>query len=202
MVVVADPADWARAGDEAPPYGIPYASDDGPELVIPADPRENFLVDVYAAHVPRESAERFTDLIAVHELGHLHLRQMGLDLPLGWLGEFLATYLACCFLVAHRPADAALWYSLSRAHAEAVTPTHRSLEELDELYLGVGPDDYLWYQSTFTLMVERVQPVLGLDLALRLRSAGLGADSDGPTMLAAAEQTFPGFEAWAQSLRD
>ena len=179
LVVVADGTDWERGGSEAPPYGIPYASDDGFELVIPAEPRENFLVEVYAAHGPRESAERFADLIAVHELGHLHVREMGLDLPPGWLVEFLATYLACCFLVARRPEDASLWYALARAHADGVNPEHRSLEVLDELYFGVGPDNYIWYQNALTLMVERVQVDLGLDFALRLRAAGLTPHSDG-----------------------
>ena len=201
LVVVADPTDWERGGDDAPPYGIPYASDDGFELVIPAEPRENFLVDAYAAHGTRESAERFADLIAVHELGHLHVREMGLDLPPGWLVEFMATYLASCFLVAHRPEDASLWYALARAHAEGTNPEHRSLEVLDELYFGVGPDNYIWYQNALTLMVERVQVDLGLDFALRLRSAGLGSHSDGRTMLAAAENVYPGFESWANSLR-
>ena len=50
-------------------------------------------------------------------------------------------------------------------------------------------------------MVERVQVDLGLDFALRLRSAGLGSHSDGRTMLAAAEKVYPGFESWANSLR-
>jgi hypothetical protein len=126
---------------------------------------------------------------------------MGLDLPPGWLVEFLATYLGCCFLVASRPEDASLWYALARAHAEGVNPEHRSLEMLDELYFGVGPDNYIWYQNTLTLMVERVQVDLGLDFALRLRAAGLTAHSDGPTMLAAAEKVHPGFESWAASLR-
>lgn len=200
-MVVADRTDWSLAGEEAPPYGIPYASDDALELVIPADPRENFLIDVYSAFGSRESAERFADLIAVHELGHLHVREMGLDLPSGWLSEFLATYLSCCFLVTHRPEDAAVWYALSRAHCEGTTPEHRSLEVLDELYFDVGPDNYIWYQNALTLMVERVQPVLGLDFALRLRSSGLGPLSDGPTMLAAADTIHPGFEEWADSLR-
>ena len=154
LVVVADPTDWDRGGDDAPPYGMPYASDDGFEVVIPAEPRENFLVDAYAAHGTRESAERFADLIAVHELGHLHVREMGLDLPPGWLVEFMATYLASCFLVARRPEDASLWYALARAHAEGTNPEHRSLEVLDELYFGVGPDNYIWYQDALTLMVD------------------------------------------------
>lgn len=200
-MIVADRPDWALGGDETPPYGIPYASDDGLELVIPADPRENFLIELYAGFGSRESAERFADLIAVHELGHLHVREMGIDLPSGWLAEFLATYLSCCFLVTHRPEDAAIWYALSRAHAEGTSPEHRSLEVLDELYFGVGPDNYIWYQNALTLMVERVQPVLGLAFALRLRSSGLGAQSDGPTMLAVADNIYPGFEEWADSLR-
>lgn len=201
LVIVADPTDWALGEDEAPPYGIPYATDEL-ELVIPADPTQNFLVDTYAAFGSRESAERFADLIAVHELGHLHVGELRLELPQGWLSEFLATYLACCFLTAHRPEDAALWYTLSRAHAEGFVPEHRSLETLDELYFGVGPDTYIWYQNTLTLMVERVVPDLGLDFALRLRSSGLGSDSDTRTTLAAAESIHPGFEAWAASLRE
>jgi hypothetical protein len=200
LVVIADTIDWARGGETAP-YGIPYAAHDTLELVIPADQRENFLIDVYAAHGARESAERLADLIAVHELAHLHVLEMGLDLPAGWLNEFLATYLACCFLVAHRPDDAALWYDLSRAAAEGVNPEHRSLETLDELYFGVGAENYIWDQNALTLMVEQVQADLGLDFALRLNAAGLGSHSDSATMLAAAEKAYPGFEAWAASLR-
>jgi hypothetical protein len=200
LVVVADPTDWALGGDAAP-YGIPFATHERLELVIPADQRENFLIDVYSAHGSRESAERFADLIAVHELAHLHVLEMGLDLPSGWLDEFMATYLACCFLVAHRPDDAAVWYDLSRAAAEGITPEHRSLEKLDELYFGVGPENYIWYQNALTIMVERVQADEGLHFALRLSSAGLGPDSDSPTMLAAAEKAYPGFEEWAASLR-
>lgn len=201
-VVVPDPTDWELGDDDRPPYGIPYAPDDRLEVVIPADPSANFLVETYAAFGPRESAERFADLIAVHELGHLHVREMGLELPQGWLSEFLATYLECCFLTARRGEDAVLWYSLSRAHAEGFTPEHRSLEVLDELYFDVGPDDYIWYQNTLTLMIERVVPDLGLDFPLRLRAASLGPDSDTATTLAAAERIHPGFEAWATSLRE
>lgn len=202
LVVVATPADWAHGEDEAPPYGIPYASDEALELVVPADLAESFLVDLYAEVAPRADAERFADLIAVHELGHLHARELGLDLPAGWLCEFVATYLAACFLVAHRPDDATLWYAVARAHAAASHPAHRTLEELDELYFDVGPANYIWYQDTLTVMVERVQAARGLDFALRLREAGLGPDSDGPAMLAAAEAVHPGFAAWAASLRD
>ena len=201
LVVVVDESDWAKGGEDAPPYGIPYASHSDLELVVPADPQRNPLIDTYARHAPRNSAERFADLIAIHELGHLHLRASGLDLPPGWLGEFMATDLACCFLVEHRPEDAALWYSLSRAHAEATTPRHRSLEMLDELYFGVGPDNYIWYQNELTRMVEQVQAACGLEFALRLVSAGLGPTSDGPSMLAAAERAHPGFRTWAASLR-
>ena len=82
-----------------------------------------------------------------------------------------------------------------------MNPEHRSLEVLDELYFGVGPDNYIWYQNALTLMVERVQVDLGLDFALRLRAAGLTPHSDGPTMLSAAEEVHPGFESWAASLR-
>lgn len=202
LLIVADQADWALAGDEAPPYGIPYASDTELDLVLPADLSDNFLVDTYAAFGPRQAAERLADLIAVHELGHLHVRELGLDLPQGWLGEFLATYLSYCFLSAHRPDDAATWLSLSREALAAVTPVHRSLEVLDELYFGVGPDNYIWYQNQLTVMVDRVHAELGIDFVLRLRSAGLGPDSDGPSMLAAAAGIYPGFESWAAGLRD
>ena len=200
-VIVASPADWGLGGDETP-YGIPYATYEHHEVVIPADPSENFLVDTFAAFAPRESAERFADLIAVHELGHLHAHAMGLDLPGGWLTEFLASYLLYCFLAEHRPADRALWYELSRDQAARTVPVHRSLETLDELYFGVGADNYIWYQSTLSLMVDQVHAELGVEFVLRLRSAGLGPDSDGASMLAAAEQVHPGFDAWAASLRD
>jgi hypothetical protein len=201
-VLVLDPTDWLIAGDEAPPYGIPYASDEGWELVVPADPTHNFLVDIYAESGSREAAERFADLIAVHELGHLHARAMGLSLPNGWLSEFVATYLACCFLAARRPADATLWFDLARRRTRGARPEHHALETLDELYFAVGPENYIWYQDTLSVMVEKVHPANGLDLVRQLGSAGLTEDSDTRATLAAAEAIHPGFEAWGASLRE
>ena len=54
-LVVVDRADWSLGGDATPPYGIPYASELGFELVIPADPRENLLVDAYAEFEERSA---------------------------------------------------------------------------------------------------------------------------------------------------
>ncbi|HEY3531403.1 MAG TPA: hypothetical protein VGK78_19830 [Nocardioides sp.] len=200
IVMVLDQTDWMMGGDDAPPYGIPYAADEGFDLVVPADPTRNFLVDIYAASGSRKSAERFADLIAVHELGHLHTRAMGLTLPQGWLSEFLATYLACCFLVAHRPEDASLWFTLARARTDGAGPEHRSLEALDELYFGVGAENYIWYQDALSVKVGHVQADMGLDFARQMRSAVLTPDSDTRTTLAAAENIHPGFEAWAAAL--
>lgn len=199
-LVVAAPDDWADNEDGAP-YGIPYASETELVVVIPATAEDNPLVDTYARVASREDAARFADLIAVHELGHLHVRETGLDLPLGWLGELTATYLSYCFLAAHRPADAALWVRVSRDHAAAVTPAYRSLEDLDEIYFDVGPENYIWYQDTLTAMVEEVHAARGPAFVLRLRDAGLTPASDTATTLAAAEAIHPGFERWAETLR-
>ena len=199
LVVVVTPDDW-REGEEDVPYGIPYASDDELALVIPAEPDANPLVDTYAEFGTREEAARFADLIAVHELGHLHVREMGLELPQGWLGEFVATYLSYSFLSAHRPTDAELWLRLSREHADAATPAHRSLEDLDEVYFGVGPDNYIWYQNTLSVMVDAVHSQRGIHFALALRSASLTSESDTAATLAAAEAICPGFQKWADGL--
>ncbi|KQW49369.1 hypothetical protein ASC77_11895 [Nocardioides sp. Root1257] len=199
-VVVADARGWSLGGDEIP-YGIPYASDNGFDLVIPADPAGNFLVDAYAEVGSRASAERFADLIAVHELGHLHAREMGLDVPQGWLVELVATYLSYCFLAEQRPADAEIWHRLAQARVDSVTPEHRSLETLDELYFGVGAENYIWYQDALTVMAVRVHAVLGIGFATALRATGIGPESSGPELLAAADRVFPGFEEWAAELR-
>jgi hypothetical protein len=200
LVVVATPADWDE-GEDGAPYGIPYASDTELVVVIPAEADGNPLVDDYARVASRADAARFADLIAVHELGHLHVRELGLELPSGWLGEFVATYLSSCFLAAHQPADAELWHRLSADHAAASTPTERSLERLDDVYFGVGPTDYVWYQDTLSNRVAPVRDAVGVDFVLGLRSAGLTPQSTTAETLAAAEALCPGFEDWAASLR-
>ena len=129
-----------------------------------------------------EAAGRFADLIAVHELGHLHAHQLPIPTEQGWLSEFLATYLSYSFLSAHRPDDAGLWFRMSDAHAAWTSSDHTSLEDLDELYFGVGPEAYFWYQSTLSVMIERVHASAGIGFVRELAAARIPRAGTDPSL--------------------
>ncbi len=201
------------------PYGIPGVAGRPPVVFMPAgddglaaedalalQPRvaPSTLQALAAAGFGYESASRrYVDLVGLHELGHAYARRYGIWANCRWLDELVATYFAYAYLRPRRPALAALWDGVLQAYVDAVRPTHRSLEDFDRLYFGVGAQNYVWYQAQFQRRVREVHEARGIDFLVDLRMRfGTPSPAALPPerILARLEAVLPGFVAWAEGL--
>ena len=102
-----------------------------------------------------------------------------------------------------RPPLARGWEAMLQAKLDGPTPVHTTLADFDRLYIGVGPENYNWYQAAFALQAAEVFQAEGLGFLARVREAfpvtdGLALDSD--AVLTRLEAIRPGFRAWAERL--
>ena len=99
---------------------------------------------------------------------------------------------------------AVIWDNITHAGFEEYIPNHTSLDTLNELYIGVGVGDYVWYQNAFQERIREVYPKKGLDF-IRLVNDKLSDSSFKPEtadeLLKLLEEIEPGFLNWADSLR-
>jgi hypothetical protein len=206
-VALLGPEDWARVTPV--PYGLPLV--DQGVAVLPAaggivagdfgampldDARRQRLIE--AAGSVDAAVARFVDVIGFHELGHALVGAYGLQLPAKWLDELVATWFAYAFLRAEHPELAVVFDELSQAKADTYSPEHRTLAEFDALYLGVGPADYVWYQSRFERQVQVIYDARGLAFAEDLKAAfPPGAPPPTDAELAATlDRIAPGMAEW------
>ncbi len=209
-VAVLDAADWSRVSPL--PYGLPFVTEG--VAVLPA--AGGILADDFAA-LPIDAARRarlegaagsldaaiarFVDVIAYHEIGHELVDAHGLSLPTRWLEEFVSSYFAYAFLRARHPEHAVVFDELSQAKVDAHQPTHRSLAEFEELYVGVGPSDYAWYQCRFQRQVQVVYEARGMAFLTDLRAAFPrgAAPASAEEVLTRLDAAAPGLGAWVEA---
>lgn len=209
-------ADWDRVSQV--PYGVPYVR--GGVVFLPATPDGAIAADflrlepgaservralVAATGVSfADNARRMTDLIGYHELGHGYTSRYGIRPHARWFSEFLATYFAYAFLERTNPRLARSWEAMLRAKLDAPAPAHTSLDDFERLYLGVGPENYNWYQAAFALEAAEVFRAEGLGFLARVRErfpAGAGGEAlPAAAVLERLEAIRPGFRAWGEQL--
>ena len=216
-LALLDPADFERAAFvHGLPYGLPYI-DDG-VAVLPADLASGAVIEMYAPFETTVSAEivadlqqiglsyegakrRMVDLIGLHEIGHAQVYAYDLDAKQHWFNEFLASYFAYAYMRSREPEMAVVWDAVTQAGREGYEPTHSSLDELNQLYAGVGVGDYVWYQNVFQDRIRAVYDEQGLDFLRhtldRLSNAEWDPESSAE-LLAVLEEIAPGFLAWAE----
>lgn len=112
----------------------------------------------------------FADLIAVHELGHLFHEQVPFGFPRLWLMELFANFCAHAYLADREPEQVPLWTMLpERMMALPVDRVrHRSLDDFERLYVGVGPENYCWYQFRLAVAARKIYDASGADALRRL----------------------------------
>lgn len=215
-LVVVGEADWQR-GCQAQPYGIPYAWLAGGFVWMAGD-TDNFTSRAYAAIGPAlppalratierpgrdftEAARQFTDLIGFHEVGHVFANAYGIYRGNEWLDEFIASYLAYDYLLAKSPDDAALFQAMNTAFSSGPAPEHTSLDDFNRLYMGVGAENYGWYQGQFQRRVADVHARRGIGFIRALKSANLQRGTDPAALLRGLDRIDTGFGAWAESLK-
>ena len=184
-VTVLDSADWARYTKL--PYGIAHIIPEPPTIIL-AGSADNVIVRNIRSKKDQvsgvtlellgeldisydEAAATFVDLIGFHELGHIYAHQYGCDTwpDQKWLSEFVATYLAYAYMKEKQPKLAKLWKAINNQNAFSTKAKHTTLADFETLYLGVGTDNYGWYQAKFYQKVEEIYAESGISFVHELK---------------------------------
>jgi hypothetical protein len=152
-----------------------------------------------------DGMREFADGIMFHELGHLYAAAYGIRIPNHWVDEFLANYLARAYTSEHpgSPQFEKFREIVSAAVVNGPRPKYTSLEDFERLYIGVGFQNYAWYQRQLTQRAEEVYEVKGLDLVKEVKAAFAGAEKPPASVevsLEVLEKISPGFIDWARQL--
>ena len=112
----------------------------------------------------------FADLIVVHELGHLFHEQVPFAFPRLWLRELFCNFCVHAYVVEREPEQVPLWTILPERMMvlSADRVRHRSLDDFERLYVGVGPENYCWYQFRLAVAAGEIYDAAGADALRRL----------------------------------
>lgn len=194
VLLTLAPEDWdTHAG--FPMYGMPHTARDkeivvGTELGEFWDPivqmideavtPEEFagLVEIHGIRNAQLDFTSFNDLLSVHELGHLYHQQVPFNFPRLWLMELFANLCVHAYIAAHEPDRMPIWTSLPEHLMAAPLDRlqHRSLADFERLYVGVGGDNYVWYQYRFVVGIINIFDDGGVGILQNLYHACRGLD--------------------------
>lgn len=217
QVGLLDTVDFGRISSPLP-YGLPHISDG--MAVMPANLSKGAVRDMYAPFETTasediqvefksigysfgEALDVMIDLIGLHEIGHAQITSFDLDARQKWFNEFLASYFSYAYMRSQEPEMAIVWDQITRAGLEGYSPTHKTLNEFNELYVGMGVGDYVWFQNFFQERIKEVYNSKGMDF-IKLVKERFSEPSFQPAsasdLLLALEKIEPGFIAWEESL--
>lgn len=143
---------------------------------------------------------KVVDLVAFHEIGHPYAKAYGIGLPTLWLNEFVANYFAYLYMYKNAPEMAKVWKLSGDIIYDGHTPKHKTLEEFNELYSGVGVPNYAWYQAAFEKKANPLVEEKGVSFLHDLKQKfpeDVGNISN-EEILNRLEEISPGFKEWAR----
>ena len=185
-LLVLSPDDWAEHA-AFPLYGMPHYTERDtiivsagpadfwqgvvrmPDGILTQDQRAE-VETVYGTADGKPDMSAFADLIAVHELGHLFHEQVPFAFPRLWLMELFANLCVHAYLAEKEPERVPLWTVLPERMMSlpANRVRHRSLEDFERLYVGVGPENYVWYQFGLAFGASEIYDAAGAGALRRL----------------------------------
>ncbi|HLK27298.1 MAG TPA: hypothetical protein VKT28_01860 [Puia sp.] len=152
-------ADWEKSHFEQP-YGMPFYNPDYDILVIASE--KNALAKLTGLKDLSNSSDSVLtglDYQPLHELGHYFFFTLNNINKEKWFNEFLATYFLICYLKAEN-----LEPNLDKELKADYPVAHKTLEDFQKFYGGVGPANYHWYQSKFAELGFKLYPQLKTNL--------------------------------------
>lgn len=185
-LLVLSPEDWAEHA-AFPLYGMPHYA--GGEAIVVGDEPASFrrgvvrMLDGVLTPAQRAEAEAaygtagggidmspFADLLVVHELGHLFHLQVPFAFPRLWLMELFCNLCLHAYVAEIEPERLPLWTMLPERMLAlpADRVRHRSLDAFERLYVGVGPENYCWYQFRLAVAARGIYDAAGVDALRRL----------------------------------
>lgn len=195
-IYILDKGDWGKL-DLGFPYGMPFYHPDYQVLVVPAG--KNALRRLTGLPDDPEKSDAVLstfDFQPIHELGHYFFFTINNLNKEHWMNEFLATYFLICFIKADNLAP-----DLQNILKADFPVAHKSLDDFEKLYLGVGPANYHWYQSKFAALGYSLYPQFKeklITLVLQNYSRG-GKNLDAKSLLLSLSPDT--MNAWLSSMK-
>jgi hypothetical protein len=108
--------------------------------------------------------------LTLHEIGHAIAHDIGLWSASHWVNELVANVFLAAYLHAARPTDRSLLEGVPPGFADAART--QNLVDLDDLYAGIGLDNYAWFQFRLATMADFLAADADfVDLIAKLRAA-------------------------------
>ena len=190
---ILSPQDWKDYA--APPfhdvYGFPHNIDQT-NLAIAAEDNsfwKSFLskvdqlppsvkVDIDKAYGKSDgsySMMPFFDLLAIHEMGHSYTAQAGLKMQRHSMSELFVNMMLHTYIAEKNPKllPALETFPNMVISEESQKFTFTSLEDFEKLYpiLGMGPENYGWYQCQFHVAAKEIYNKGGKEVLIKLWTA-------------------------------
>jgi len=117
----------------------------------------------------------FFDLLALHEMGHSYTAQAGLKMHRYWMGELFVNIMLHTYVAEKQPALLPALEVFPNLVAGSLTTTFKftSLEDFERLYttLGMGPENYGWYQCKLHIAAKHIYNAAGKKVLIDLWKA-------------------------------
>lgn len=175
--------DWSRFATA--PFGMPGYADG--HLVLAGAPSQfsaglarlldlaepdlqQWARDVYGSPGGDIDLDPFFTLLSVHELGHGFQRTTPGRFPRRWLDELFGNVCLHSHIAEESPATLPVLETFPLAFG-TIDPAHfrhRSLADFERLYIGVGMENYAWYQCRLHVLAKRLYDADGAEPLRRL----------------------------------
>ncbi len=131
------------------------------------------LRDVYPGPNRGIDVAPFANLLVVHELAHLFEFQVPFRFPRRWLSEFFANLCLHAYIELGEPETMTLLQTFPgiTLQASAAHWKYRSLADLERLYIGVGGENYAWFQFNLHEHAANVYNAGGIDAVRKFHTA-------------------------------
>ncbi len=126
--------------------------------------------EVYGTPCGDIDLDPFFTLLSVHELGHGFQRTVPSRFPRRWLDELFGNVCLHSHLAEDHPAVLPVLeiFPLAFGTIDPARFRHRSLADFERFYLGVGADNYAWYQCRLHVLAKRLYDADGVRPLRRL----------------------------------
>jgi hypothetical protein len=152
-------SDWEKPPFDEP-YGMPFYNRHNIIMVVAAEKNAlRRLTGLPDDPVKSDSILSTFDYQPIHELGHYFFFTLNNLYKEKWLNEFLATYFLICFIK-----EKNLVPELEDQLKANYPVAHKTLEDFQKLYGGVGPANYHWYQCKFAQLGYKLYPQFKIEL--------------------------------------
>ncbi|MEP1031949.1 hypothetical protein [Ekhidna sp.] len=130
-----------------------------------ADIYEQIDLDLKKSGIsPSQMIQSFYVVYSIHELGHYFISQISnAKSPDRWTNEFIATYFSYNFFKKYSESSLREFELFHRVHKDFYQPKYSTIADFNDVYMGMGVENYVWYHSNFYFLVDALYKCYGSD---------------------------------------